>query len=667
MAPYQRYGSARYGNHKKDLPSGYTYIGHILGGTIPVGRLVNVVGLVTDFQAPIPTKGKDFKCAITIVDNSGDGAGLTISIFRPEDRMPDPMAGDVLVITAAKVQSYRDDISLITNLQSSLYVFTASQIPRPPRSAEVALRGPLESRQLPGPEQEYVSWFYHHTNKDAVPDPNTFQFQVDRSKNQREKFCKLENVIQDQFCDVIANVVKEPYDDGDKTTLWVSDYTENVNFHKFSWKDPMQIGPYDGQGQAAAKWTGPFGQRSIQVTCFGLHASDVNSDVKLDDWVHIRNMRIKLANNGQNLEGALHEDRDYGHRRSVNVLDLDDRGNCDPRLKEAIRRKIEYAKLKKNQIKSLRQNGGDGANPSVKRKADTNSDDGRPNAKTRRKEMREAAMRKVEQQEQQAEERLGLSDHVKCESDGQPVTPVSSIVKPCTWKTTVDREEVIITLPFSCAKYRTHARVVDFRPRKLQDFAAWRTSTESDLLSDYSSGSDSELESESEDEGGLQSQVKIKTWEWRFALQLEDADPKSKKEKERFWAVVDNTEAQQLTGLDACDLREDAETLNALREQLFKLWGNLEEVKLQQEQHQIKNRKRVAAGEPPPSSPARENLGSRNGEGDDTVVPISNKPFICCIRQYGVRVREPDLLRADAGEGRRWTRVFGIFGTRICP
>lgn len=109
-------------------------------------------------------------------------------------------------------------------------------------------------------------------------------------------------------------------------------------------------------------------------------------------------------------------------------------------------------------------------------------------------------------------------------------------------------EEATLKLPFTCAKYRTEVRVVDFRPRKLEDFALWRQNMESDVLSDYSSDSD---DNDNYNTQGGNSEKGI--WEWRFALQLEGADSKSKGEKERLWVVVDNIEAQQLTGLDASE------------------------------------------------------------------------------------------------------------------
>jgi protection-of-telomeres protein 1 len=49
---------------------------------------------------------------------------------------------------------------------------------------------------------------------------------------------------------------------------------------------------------------------------------------------------------------------------------------------------------------------------------------------------------------------------------------------------------------------------------------------------------------------------------------------------------------------------------------------------------------------------------------NSTVAP-KNRPFTCCIQQYGVQMQEHDKTKADAGDGKRWQRVFSIFGTTI--
>jgi protection-of-telomeres protein 1 len=154
-----------------------------------------------------------------------------------------------------------------------------------------------------------------------------------------------------------------------------------------------------------------------------------------------------------------------------------------------------------------------------------------------------------------------------------------------------------------------------------------------------------------------------------------------------------------------------------LREQLFKLWGDLEEKKsasLQKKPQSTKAKKDKDKDPPPPSldsiasSPPQkagaqpdadsdvENessnprsgnknknkistpsvlqerdsnvftaITSTNSKVDADIIVPKNKAFTCCIRQYGVKVDEEDAAKADAGEGQRWQRMFGLFGTQI--
>ncbi|KAI1262473.1 hypothetical protein F5Y18DRAFT_151542 [Xylariaceae sp. FL1019] len=662
MAPSMSSSLARQAGGETKLPSGYTSISRLLAGDVPVNAFVNVIGLVKDFRAPIRSKGNDYKCTITIYDKSleDDNVGLPVVIFRQEADMPDPKLGDVMVAFQVKVQSFRGETSVITHKKSSIQIFDASKIPEPPKSAKGALRKlpSLDERKTLGDkEYGYISWLYHNIDKYHLPEPEKFQILVNSSTHHRDKFCTLENVVSDKYYDIIVNVVKAPYDEVDKTTIWVSDYTENDYFYKHQLQEPNQAEGRDGDRlgyintgiQSTGKWTGPYGKRSMQVTCFGEQSVFANLDVKLDQWIRIRNIRVKLDHNGRNLEGAVHEDRDYPGRRAIDILSTEDKDSCDERLLAAIRRKMEYNKQKKRELK---------------RKAD-DQDGTKLNAKGRRAAKRKAEFSKVEEEDKRAEEKLGLSDLVKCESPKLPATPVSSITKPIPWKTAVDGKEVTLTLPFCCAKYRANVRVVDFRPKKLENFATWRKSTEADLVSDISS-SESDTDSD-EDHRTLNRFSGKKIWEWRFALQLEEAAPKERDGSERVWVVVDNQEGQQLTALDATDLRADQDILSKLREQLFKLWGNLEEIKDRQQKTLLENRKRMAANLPPESSPvSAEKTTSQVPGGGSKESAISNKPFGCCIQQYGIRVRESDPQRADAGEGHRYQRMFGLFGTKIC-
>jgi len=63
--------------------------------------------------------------------------------------------------------------------------------------------------------------------------------------------------------------------------------------------------------------------------------------------------------------------------------------------------------------------------------------------------------------------------------------------------------------------------------------------------------------------------------------------------------------------------------------------------------------------------------GNGNGVGDkdngkeDIDRETKNLGFTCCIKQYGVKVKEDDPAKANAGDGYKWQRMFGLFGTLI--
>ncbi|KAI0139442.1 hypothetical protein F4776DRAFT_677495 [Hypoxylon sp. NC0597] len=663
---------SRNSNRQRNLPSGYVSILDVLEESIPVGRFVNVIGLVKDRRAPMQTNRTDWKSALTIYDKSIEDdpdRGLLLNIFRAQSEMPEPDAGDIVVVVAAKIQSYRGEVSLITHRSTVIHVYSANKIPQPPKSAKQALQAPLRAADRPPGDEihEYVSRLHHSIDKNAVPDAADFSMQVEQSRNYKEKFRLLSDVGDSQFCDVIVNVVRDPFDQMGTTTLWVSDFTENEHFYKFSWNsteisDGQDGDPYGYTTMKSAvsnNWAGPYGKRSMQVTCFGMHAEFVNQEVKAGNWIQLRNLHVRYGRNGNNLEGFLREDRTaYYSGLQVNILATDDPDNVDDRLKAAIRRKRDYEKIKKKQQKNFVANeSGKGGG---KRKAE---DQGKLNSKTRRANERAKIYKDVEEQERENEAKLGLNELIKCENLGQPVFAVCSIVEPIPWTTTVNGQEVTLVLPFTCAKYRANVRVVDFRPHKLVDFATWRKITEYDVLSDHGGCSDSELD---DDEGTLTRYTGEKLWEWRFALLLEEANPKRKGECNRLWAVVDNTEAQLLLGLDALDLRANPDDLDKLRERLSYLWGNLEECKQQELQRQATDKQRITTRQPPPSSPPRPPTGHQ-AQPEKAELTMSNKPFTCCIRQYGIEVPEKDPKKANASKGKRWERIFGLFGTKISP
>jgi hypothetical protein len=225
-------------------------------------------------------------------------------------------------------------------------------------------------------------------------------------------------------------------------------------------------------------------------------------------------------------------------------------------------------------------------------------------------------------------------------------------------ETTIEGESVKVTLPFVNLNYRANVRVVDFSPSNLADFAHPKKESEYDILSD--DGEESVSNSDSDDEQPSQMTMddfaQTRNWEWRFFLELEDAVSHPKQKKQRLWVMVDNLAAQCLTGLDASNLKRNKEALSTLRDKMFTLWGNLEEKKTAAQEA-------VRKGKPPADSDDENEQEAGNNEPNK--MQLTNRPFSCCIQQYGVKVTESDPTKASAGNGKRWQRMFGLFGTMI--
>jgi hypothetical protein len=165
--------------------------------------------------------------------------------------------------------------------------------------------------------------------------------------------------------------------------------------------------------------------------------------------------------------------------------------------------------------------------------------------------------------------------------------------------------------------------------------------------------------------------------------------------------------------LTCLSLRTNQQLLTQVKEQLFKIWGNLEERKsamlpkiVPPAPTKTQSTQSFLSSPAPPSSPPQRAYPSFNGDSDDENIDstdsrriqcaqksqdsalgersvnilsksvdiegtagvrdqLSNKGFTCCIKQYGVKVAEPDPIQANAGNGMRWQRMFGLFGTMI--
>ncbi|VTT63684.1 unnamed protein product [Fusarium fujikuroi] len=662
---------------------GYVAIRDILDGKIANKALVNVYGLVSGFREAMQTKGKDYKCQVRLFDSSVDDDSLIVfDIFRPKEDLPNPGLGDVMLIRQAKsqkVQSFGSGgPSLLSTYNTKISQYKASKIPRSPSEASCALCPPSSLKDTaPGnKENAFVSAMYHSIDKSRLPSEETFETMVVASRNVKDKFKLLQDIQEGCFCDIVAQVVRPPHDGGDKMTLWVSDYTENPLFHNFSvgfdessiGRDGDPFGYTDKYTTAANPpgWPGPFGKRCIQITCWEPHVTALrDQDMGTLAWVLVKNLQIKLGHSGANLEGFLREDRDpYGPKISIRMVGSNpDSENFDPRAKEGLQRKRQYERLRKGQAREIKE----ALRAGQKRKhgVESKSEPKKGNSKSRRNEKRLKSKANKQGEAREPTEQdvvpfMDLNSRVKCENEDKPASPIAEITKLVRHETTVDDDLVKLPLPFVNLNYRANVRVVDFSPSNLADFAYPKKESEYEDLSDDGEESPSNSETEAEDEQPIQRTLddfsRARNWEWRFFLELEDAVVAENHKKQRLWVAVDNQSAQLLTGLDACNLRRDKQALVKLRDKMFTLWGNLEEKKAAAQEAARKGKPPDDSDDDDQQQPEPKNSGKTQ---------LTNRAFPCCIKQYGIKVTEPEPSQANAGNGKRWQRMFQLFGARI--
>ena len=181
--------------------------------------------------------------------------------------------------------------------------------------------------------------------------------------------------------------------------------------------------------------------------------------------------------------------------------------------------------------------------------------------------------------------------------------------------------EPVISLPFVNMKFRVQVRVIDYWPYNIEDFSRSITDDSYNILkSSASETSECEAKSDSSTSSQNSSFSTARNWEWAFYLLVEDVATvraMSSTEPSKTPLLVAHDDAVHLLKLDAVNLRKDAISLARLREKLFVLWGNLEDLKAGKEKR------------------------------------LSSRPFETCVREYGIRKEN------------EWTMLRSMFGTTI--
>ena len=706
-----------------ELPSPFTDIR--TATSMPPNSDVHIIGVVSDSLPPKKSSGTDWTCTFSVADSTlgffGELGfeGVKVRFFRKlEKELPQIRGkGDVVILRAMKIKQFNGTTFVMSSFGSTWTVIRASSIPEavPANLVHIPhIKEPKAPTFKPS-EMWYVIEVFNHFDKSSYTSNETSAVtpadQDGKSVQTsnfptRDKFRLIKDAEISTFYDLVGQVIKIFPANG-KSDLYISDYTANQLLYFYQWgqdedgEDGMDDDAREGDeysyisrvSRNTKQWPGPFGKLTLPVTLWSPHSEYAQGHVKEGDFVFLRNTHIRLDTNSK-MVGSLHQDRRYPDRVDITILsNFED----DDRVKDVLRRKKDYHKKFDQQSEkyvleareSKKTNNSDAKNTKPltknqrkrKRLAERKllaQNKSRPpptsNSTTRKRKHSTASAssscsspstHSTSPPPTKAPKLSALNPNIRCSHHLTPLTPLPTIVHP-PYLTNTTPVGTTYTLPFQNVNLRTTARIIDFYPPNLEDFAVRkRKASEYAVLSDHeSSDSDdanpaSTLPQKDITSGSAPTSTQDSDWEWRFALTLAPplpssptttSDPNQQPPPETLTAYVAGADAEGLLKLDAEDLRASPSALAGLREKLFLLWGGLEE------------RKRDAKAE------------------KDGGVVAGGRPFQCCLKEYGVKVpieegkeggRDGDGGEGaeegerGGGEGVRWERRWRLWGCTI--
>ncbi|KAJ5629331.1 Telomere end binding protein [Penicillium herquei] len=589
----------------------------------------SVIGVAVDVMAIFRTKGSSSCITFEIKDEDLDGyaweQSLKVKYFNDnESNLPHVMLNDVVLLRSIRVSEYQGRATGVAS-QGQRVAWAIFRADEDPSKSPSITTGPFIFIPTPGEKAKasaLLEQVQHklqpqtpqRTRRGTIPQQSTTVVEASLATPTPRKgkmpVSQIKDAVPDKFCQIVAQVVKDHHYDSDKSTIWVTDYTSNEGLPDHEKDDSMTGTDGDPYGHLSSKyknWPGPWGKLTMQVTLWNPHATFARSNISVGNIVFLSYVRPKISRDG-NLEAAIHEDKKYPHKIHLRVVSPD----YDVHAIELMKRRKEYWKIHGDR-KDDRNND---SRPAKKQKVEEPKKT--PQKEGNRTSLPVAALT--------TSSRVKPNPQVKPRGVGIPTSSINSILAAETHVIKLPHD-LNYKVPFQNVGYTLLARVVDFFPPKLEDFAV-QVSSKSIIDDDTESV----------------------TWEWRFCLLVEGTEPLISKNQQRqqLKIFVTGAEAEFLLCLDATNLRRNEQRLDELREKLFILWGDLEE------------QKQAAAGNP-------------IDDEDWKPVKSSSLPFTCCIKEYGVPCRDARGSDAMAIDGHLcvkeecfgWERRFALYGTTI--
>ncbi|RVD82612.1 uncharacterized protein DFL_007033 [Arthrobotrys flagrans] len=541
-----------------------------------IDHFVNLIGISVGFRPPKQSYGTDYQATIELCDKSATvyENRFTVRIFRPDaESLPQEMdVGETIVvfkyIRVGLLKNRGNAPVGMTNKARSSWVICKAEMPSRRKSASgqnnrpdrpririidngpYRVRDPEKKKDLLS-EEEYDACrdlfeFFHTRGGLAGCHGMTERDYNEDIKPQKEvakKAALIKEIQLDHFYDLTC-FVQKVWSHGRFVEITVTDFTENKSLYSMGidpFSDEMEPtvrnetesymvegGGVTGKPGKSAdkKWfEKPFGHYSIKIACWDGWAQKATDEIREGCYLALMNVLIKRGKGGQ-WEGSLSDGRNSGKARTFRdgfkVLKSD-----DPALKPLHNRKRELLRL-------------------VAQKENEKNE----------KE------RKLREEKAQAK----LAEELKKRQENNPQVHCGYISVETTTLGKIYRMLDGADVDFFNRRYRTECRVVDFRPSDIRDFAR-RINGDTGACSVDLDGS---MSTES------RHAKHPPEWYWCFEL-----DVVGKEDKTFITIHVDDAGGRYLLTPEPCDLRADKNRYkyDQLKNELFHLWGNLEEIK----------------------------------------------------------------------------------------
>ncbi|KAJ4372817.1 hypothetical protein N0V86_008183 [Didymella sp. IMI 355093] len=559
------------------LPTGFTAVKDCK----TEGAVVSLLGVVVSLQEPRQTRGTDWVLNFSIQDDFsagsvGGSSSMGCRVFKPQTSLPKITgAGDVVVLRNFKLNPWQGRMDCVGQPGCGVIVFPGSKIPVPELSQAYLLgtqrlsyHATSGTREPTTQEQKAVLQL-KHSSSGSAKDVQQHAVIASTNTSNRRKEALIKDLSFDRFYDINAQVVNMYYSNNGTVELKVTDYTANKDLYLYA--DPDR----DPDLVFKREWRGPYGQVTLDVRLYEPHAAWARRNLSNGDFVYLRNVHTRNSPANM-LEGAMHQDRQMLHQIDVRKL------SNHPAIDEINQRRESYEQQRSNRgtVHLANAPKKSSAKTSAKKKQEK---------RERQRLAKETVQKELEEKQEKWEaERGGVNMNVRASFPDMQRSTLSEIINNPHLQAKTSTKYNSFTLPFVNCRHRSRVRAVDFYPPELEYF------------------------SHSADDSSWTPRPKHRRWEWGFVLLLEDANVPGDTVPEQLRLIVNNDAAQYLGLPKARDLKAEPRTLNELREMLFIMWGNLEELKSDLR----------ARGQDLPLPP-----------GDNR---LDNKPFDCVIEEYGL-------------------------------